>query len=175
MRPAQPRLPITIPVALAAITFAAGGCKVSGITFDDPGSTGGFDYCAGSTQKVARIRVQPSQVNLRVGFQAYIEATPLDTLGQFVLCAPSIEWSSANPSIATVSAGSVMGVSAGKTYIRASSGGRVDSAEVNVTATTTGSITIESAPAALLVGQTAVLVLVAQDTDGNAITPRSIV
>ena len=176
MRPAQPRLPITIPVALAAITFATGACGPSGTAFEITGLGGGFGtFCAASTPTVARIRVQPSQVNLRLGFQVWIEAMPVDSLGQVAFCAPMIEWSSANPSIATVSAGLVVGIGAGKTYIRASSGGKVDSAEVNVVATTIGSVTIESVPAALLVGQTAALVLDARDTEGNIISPRSIV
>jgi Bacterial Ig-like domain (group 2) len=153
-------------VALAAITFAGGACGPSGSTFEITGlGGGGFgNICAGSTPTVARIRIQPSQVNLRLGLQVWIEAMPLDTLGQVVYCAPIIEWSSANPSIATVSAGLVVGVTAGKTYIRASSGEKVDSAEVNVVATTIGSVTIELVPQSLLVGQTAGLVLVARDT-----------
>ena len=179
MRPAQTpaSILISVAVAVATITFAIGGCGPSRITFDGSISGGGGlgNFCAGTTPTVARIRVQPSQVNLRLGFQVWIEAMPLDTAGQVAYCAPAIEWSSANPAVATVSGGLVVGVSAGKTYIRASSGGKIDSAEVNVVATTIDSITIESVPSSLLVGQTAWLVLVARDTEGNIITPQSIV
>jgi len=150
---------------------------MSGITFGDSGgiNTGGLGgICAGSNPAVTSIRVQPSQVNLRLGFDVRIEALPLDAQGQVAFCAPPVEWSSANASVATVSAGLVVGISAGKTYVRASSGGKVDSVAVNVVATTIGSVAMVSVPASLLVGQTVALGVVARDTDGNVITPRSI-
>src|SRR4029453_983827 len=58
-------------------------------------------------------------------------------------------------------------------FLRATSGGKSDSAAVTVVSTTLATLTIES-PASLLVGQTAQLKLVAPDTDGNVIAPHSI-
>ena len=177
MRTAQPHLRVPISLTVAAMALVSGGCGMSGITFGDSGgiNTGGLGgICAGSNPAVTSIRVQPSQVNLRLGFDVRIEALPLDAQGQVAFCAPPVEWSSANASVATVSAGLVVGISAGKTYVRASSGGKVDSVAVNVMATTIGSVAMVSVPASLLVGQTVALGVVARDTDGNVITPRSI-
>jgi len=84
-----------------------------------------------------------------------------------------MEWSSANPAIATVSTGLVVAVGAGKTYVRVSSGGKVDSVPVNVVATTIGSVVMVSVPPSLLVGQTAALGLVTRDTDGHDLTQVS--
>jgi len=175
MRTAQARRPAPLTLALTAIAFAAGGCGASGITFGEiegMGTGGLGGSCAGSNPTVTSIRVQPSQVNLRLGFQVFIEAHALDALGQVVQCTPAMEWSSANPSIATVAGGRVLSVSVGKTYVRASSSGKADSVAVNVVATTIGSVAIVSVPASLLVGQTVALGVVARDTDGNVITPE---
>src|SRR5215218_6017986 len=123
MRTAQPHLRVPISLTVAAMALVSGGCGMSGITFGDSGgiNTGGLGgICAGSNPAVTSIRVQPSQVNLRLGFDVRIEALPLDAQGQVAFCAPPVEWSSANASVATVSAGLVVGISAGETYVRAS-------------------------------------------------------
>ena len=153
---------------LAAVVFIAGACGLSDITIGD------MDLCSGGSVAVGRVRVQPAQANLRVGFTLQIQATALDAQGQWALCTPPMEIVSTDPSVATASsAGLVTGVSAGKAFIRATSGGKSDSVAVTVVATTLATVTIQ-APTSLLVGQTAQLKLVARDTDGNVITPRSI-
>jgi len=151
-----------------ALALALDGCGIS--DFTDVG-----DLCSGSKPVVTRVRLQPSQANLRVGFTLQIQATVLDEQDQLiVLCGPTVSFASTNPAIATVSgSGLVAGVSAGKAYVRAKSGGKSDSVAVTVVATTIATVTIE-APASLLVGQTAQLRLVARDSDGNVITPGSI-
>jgi len=154
--------------ALAAIVFAAVACQPAEMVIPD------IDWCPSGPAEVATIRVQPAETNLRIGSTLMIEAMPLDARGQLMFCAPPMNLVSTNTSVATVSsAGLVTGVSAGKAFIRAMSGGKSDSAAVTVVSTTLATITIE-APASLLVGQTAQLKLVARDTDGNVITPRSV-
>jgi alpha-tubulin suppressor-like RCC1 family protein len=153
--------------ALAAVVLVGGACGLPDITIDD------IDLCSDGYVAVSRVRVQPAQANLRVGFTLQVEAKALDAEGQSALCTPPVELVSTNPSVATVSsAGTVTGVSAGKAFIRATSGGKSDSAAVTVVSTALATLTIE-APSSLLVGQTAQLKLVARDTDGNVITPQS--
>ena len=153
--------------ALAAVVLVGGACGLSDITIDD------IDLCSDGYEAVDHVRVQPAEANLRVGFTLQTQATPLDARGQVVFCAPPMSLVSTNPTVASVySAGTVTGVSAGKAFIRATSGGKSDSVAVTVVSTTLATLTIE-APASLLVGQTARLKLVARDTDGNVITPQS--
>jgi alpha-tubulin suppressor-like RCC1 family protein len=162
-------LRVSILAGLAAIALGTVACGKAPTELDFDG------ICSGPPPVVARVDVQPAQVNLRIGHDAQIQALPVDAQGGWVLCA-NLQYSSANPAVATVSAsGLVSGVSAGKTYIRAASGGKADSVAINVVATTIGSVVIESAPASLLIAQTAQLKLVARDTDGNVITPVLII
>src|SRR5688500_7566092 len=167
MRIAQFGSPARALFACVGAVFASGACNMSIADVD-------FDICAGPNPAVASVQVQPKQVNLRVGFNAPIQAVPLDAQGTFVFCGPELTWSSSDPSVATVSQGTVVAVSAGKAFIRATSGGKSDSAEVTVVATAIASVEIEGVPPSLLVGQTSGLRLIARDADGNVVPPLSI-
>jgi len=157
--------------ALVTVALSASGCGSEKITFDDMD----IDLCAGTSQVVASVPVQPSQVSLRVGFTAQLQAWPLNAQGVVAFCAPAVQWSTSDPSVATVSAGKVVAVGGGKAFIRASSGAKADSAVVTVSAAPIASVAIERIPASpLLIGQTAGLRLVARDADGNVMTPVSI-
>ena len=156
-------------LVLALGILAAAGCTM-------PSDITDVDICSGAPPRVSRLQVSPKAFNLRVGSTETIRLEMYDASGQWILlCGPAVTWSSSDPTVATVSNGSVSGISAGKAFIRASSGGVSDSTSVNVVATTLGSITIQRAPASLLVGQTVGLALATRDTDGNVITPRSII
>jgi alpha-tubulin suppressor-like RCC1 family protein len=171
MRLAQFGSPARAVFACVGAIFASGGCTMS---LGDIGDID-LDICASPNPAVASVGVQPKQVNLRVGFNAPIQALPLDAQGALVFCAPEMTWSSSDPSVATVSQGTVVAVSAGKAFIRATSGGKSDSAEVTVVATAIASVEITGVPPSLLVGQTSGLQLVARDADGNVVPPLSIV
>src|SRR5215211_5007886 len=135
--------------ALAVIVAVAVACQPAEMVIPDID----IDWCPNGTAGVATIRVQPAEANLRIGATLMIEAMPLDARGQPVFCAPPMDLVSTNPSVATVSGSRVVtGVSAGKAFIRATSGGRSDSVAVTVVSTTLATLTIE-APASLLVGQ----------------------
>ena len=163
-------------VTVAATAFAAYGCSAGGDITGLTISSGNFNWCSGPPPVVARVELQPAQAYLRVGFNAEMRARVLDAQGQEIfICYPPLVWSSSDSTIATVSPPSlIVGVRAGKAYIRAQTGAVVDSAAVTVAATSIGTVTIEDSPAALLVGQTAPLRLVARDTDGNVVPPQSI-
>jgi alpha-tubulin suppressor-like RCC1 family protein len=168
MRPSAIRRTLCNAAVASAAILSAAACGSNEITFDD------FDLCPGPEEKVARIRIEPSAINLRVGLTTQIQATPLDTKGAFVLCGPPMVWSTSDASVATVANGLVVGVNAGKAVVRVRAGVTSDSTTVTVVATTIGSISIQRAPASLLVGQTVGLMLLARDTDGNIITPTSV-
>jgi len=151
---------------LALAVLGAAGCGMP---------SGPLDICSGTSDQVARLEITPTEFNLRVGSSATLQLGMYDAKGQgFYMCGPPVEWSSTDRSVATVTGGSVLGISPGKVFIRATAGGKSDSTSVTVVATTIGSISIQRAPASLLVGQTVGLMLVTRDTDGNIITPQSI-
>jgi hypothetical protein len=157
---------IRAATASVAVAITLGGCSAS--EFMDVG------LCSGTNPEVMRIRLEPAEANLRVGFTLQIQAIPVDARGEIVLCAPNMKYATTNPAVATVTvSGVVTGMSAGKVFVRVSSGGKSDSVAVSVVATTIATVSIE-APASLLVGQTAQLRLVARDGVGNVITPASI-
>jgi hypothetical protein len=129
--------------------------------------------CPAPDPTFAGIRVQPTAFNLRVGLTVQLQVTPVDAQGSYVFCAPPLTVTSTDPSVATVSStGLVTGIGAGKVVIRASAGGKSDSATVTVVNTTIASVSIQRAPASLLVGQTVGLAVLARDNEGNVITPQ---
>ena len=166
---------VRVAAAIATTVLAASGCFTMG-DIAGPDFEGGFDLCSGASPVVARIDLQPTQAYLRVGSNVQVEAKLLDPQAQVLfLCHPPLVWSSSNPTVATVSAGLVVAVTAGKAFIRAQSGGGFDSVAVTVAATSIGSVAIVGAPASLLVGQTARLRVVVRDTDGQVVAPQLLI
>jgi len=134
-----------------------------------PSGLSNWDICAGT--KVSRLQIMPKALNLRVGSTETLQVTMYDATGEgMIMCRPAAAWSSSDPSVATVSDGSVSGIRAGKVVIRVSAGGVSDTTSVTVVPTTIASIIIQRAPGWLPVGRTAGLTLVTRDSDGNAIT-----
>ena len=132
------------------------------------------DICA-TPDIPARVSVQVPEVLIRVGSTVQASATPVDAKGDWLLCAPDVQFVSTDPLVATVSStGLVTGISAGSVYIRASSGRARDSVAIKVVATTLASVVIKSVPPSLMLRQTVRLGLEARDTEGNVITPKSV-
>jgi len=82
--------------------------------------------------QVDSVVLSPSAVNLTVNLSEPLKATVRDAQG-IVLTGPSVDWSSSNPAVATVtSAGLVVGVGPGSATITGTSGGKTGTAEVTV-------------------------------------------
>jgi serine/threonine-protein kinase len=82
---------------------------------------------------VASVALDRSSLTLTAGERATLAATPRDRAGDALQSA--VSWTSANPSIATVSdRGEVLAVGPGQTTITASAGGRSATASVSVAA-----------------------------------------
>ena len=160
-----------ILAAMGVVLFATAACGVGlGDVMSAP------DICPPSGyDPVSRVKLQPAEVTLRVGVSATLQPSLIGSTGEpLFLCQPPLYWTSANPSIASVAEGLVVGVSPGVTFIRALAGGKVDSSRVTVTGARLASVTIEPASLSLLVGQTARMSVVARDTDGNLTQPASV-
>ncbi|MEO7501743.1 MAG: Ig-like domain-containing protein, partial [Gemmatimonadaceae bacterium] len=80
---------------------------------------------------VATVSIVPSPINLVAGGTEIVQAVPKDAGGNTLTNRMS-EWSTSNPSIATVAAGVITGVALGTATITATVEGQSASAEVNV-------------------------------------------
>jgi uncharacterized protein YjdB len=90
---------------------------------------------------VASITLTPQVASLAVGGSAVLTATPRDARGG-VLTERTVQWLSANPAVATISAsGTVTGVAPGSTSVSATISGVTAFATITVTSTACGAVT----------------------------------
>ena len=158
---------LSVSVTMAGVLLTT-ACVGLGDTMTGICPSSGYD-------PVSRVTLQPAEVTLRVGVSATLQPSLIGPTGEpLFMCRPPLYWTSANPSIANVAEGLVVGISPGVTFIRALAGGKIDSSRVTVTGARLASVTIEPASLSLLAGQTARMSVVARDTDGNLAQPASI-
>lgn len=146
--------------SLTILCFAALSCG-------DDGSTGP------DTEPVATVSVAPAAATIAPEATVQLEATTRDAAGN-TLTGRDIAWSSSDEDVATVSGtGLVSGVSDGEATITATSEGISGSAEVTVL---TPVATVEVTPDAVTIAptETAQLVAVTRDADGNQLAGRPI-
>jgi len=150
---------------------AAGSATVTGTV---EGKTGSSAITV-TVIPVAAVTVSPGSAALDVGQSAPLTAVATDANGN-TLTGRTITWSSANTSIATVTAaGLVKGIGAGTTTINATSEGKTGTAQVVVTAptptppppptTTVASVTVS--PASVTLTNTRPKTLTAKVVDAN--------
>jgi Bacterial surface proteins containing Ig-like domains len=121
----------------------------------------------------ASVTVEPSDVTVQVGRSATLTATVKDASGN-VLVGRAVDWSTSNPSVATVSpAGSVAAVAVGSATISATINGKSGTATVTVTLVPVGSVAVQPRTVSLTVGQTTPLSAVVTDAQGAA-TDRAV-
>jgi hypothetical protein len=122
----------SVSIVGAMLTLAACMPTITDADFED------LNLCPSGPEPVAAVKVQPSEVTLRVGVSVPIQAALIGTDGYHVFCAPTTVWTSTDSSVATVSNGTVLGVAQGIAFVRARAGGRSDSTRVTVTSRETG-------------------------------------
>jgi hypothetical protein len=139
---------------------------------------GGGGDGGGGTQPppvaVASITIAPSPLNVTAGLTSQLTATPKSAAGA-ALSGRQINWSSADQTIATVSAsGLVTGVKAGSTTVTATSEGVHQDVAVTVNATAVASIDVTPSPLSVTLGQTAQLTATPKSATGVALTDRQV-
>ncbi|HEU4453795.1 MAG TPA: Ig-like domain-containing protein, partial [Longimicrobium sp.] len=120
---------------------------------------------------VATVSISPASFALAVGANAQATAIAKDAAGN-VLTGRVVAWSSSNPAVATIAAGTVTAVAAGSATITATVEGKTATAPVTVQPTAVASVSISPASFALTVGQNAQAGAVAKDAAGNVLTGR---
>ncbi len=117
---------------------------------------------------VASVSVGPDSLEVAVGSQAQLTATAHDAQGNVVTGRP-VQWSSSDPSVATVSAtGLVTGLATGSTEILAEVDGQTGGMRIYVSAMLVpiGSVTVMPESARVAVGGTLQLMADIRDTTG---------
>lgn len=123
---------------------------------------------------VASMTVVPATLNLAAGRTAPLAALPLDSTGK-LLGGRVITWTTATPTVATVSTnGVVTGVAPGTARITAATGGRSASSVVTVTLIPVERVTVAPTTATIKAGATVQLVATLRDAAGKVLSGRSL-
>lgn len=126
---------------------------------------------------VSRVTVSPGSAALNVGQSASFTVVTLDANGN-TLNGRTVTWTSADVSIATVTAaGLVKATGAGTTTITAASEGKTGTAQVVVTATAptpVSTVTVTPSTASLTAGDVTTLSATTRDGSGNALSGHAI-
>lgn len=132
------------------------------------------ELAAGEVLVVSQVEITPPGAGLRVGGTRQLSAVPKTASGIPVPNRP-VDWSSADPGIATVSeAGMVTAVGLGSTEITARVDQATGRAEVSVSRTPVGQVVVQPASATLKIGETRQLVVSVRSDDGEALTGRTV-
>ena len=124
---------------------------------------------------VFSVTVAPATFSLAQGAAQALTATVRDASGN-TLTGRTVNWSSANAAIATVStAGVVTAISGGSTTISANVDGVNGSSVITVTLVPIATISPTPATASIVEGKTQALLAVSRDANGNTLTGRAIV
>lgn len=157
----------------AVILFSACGGGDGGGTTTPVTPAGGGSTPAPAA--VATVTVTPASCSLLPGAKCSLTATTADAAGRS-LTGRAIAWTSAAPSIATVSTnGEVTAVGPGSTTVSASSEGKSGTSTITVSPPPVDRITLAPATCALVPGGSCALSTVLTDAAGNALTGRTVV
>lgn len=123
---------------------------------------------------VALVRISPSTSTIRIGALTVLTAELLDASGATLRGRP-IAWSSATPSVASVSTdGTVAGIAVGSATIAATAGNVTGTALVSVVPVPAASVVIAPATASLLAGDSRSLAATVLDSAGHTLTGRTV-
>ena len=123
---------------------------------------------------VARVSVAVDASNIQVGQSTQAVATAVDSSGN-AITGRAVTWSSATPSVATVSsAGVITGAGVGTSIIAATVDGVAGSITETVSTSTVANLSVVLASSNILVGNTTQATATATDASGNVITGRTV-
>src|SRR2546425_2704901 len=122
---------------------------------------------------VASVAVTPASATIQVGQTQQLAATLKDASGN-TLSGRAVSWSSATPSVASVSSnGLVTGLAAGSAVITATSEGQSGTAAITVTTVPVATVAVTPASATIQLGQTQQLAATLTDAGGNTLSRRA--
>ena len=156
------RLDRAASLILSALALYA--CNGSGVTTPPP-----------PPPTVAAVNVTPPAASVATGGTTQLTATPVDATGTPV-SGQSVNWSSANAGIATVSnTGLVTGVApGGPVTITATIAGKSGSAAITVTPPPVATVAVSPGGSSIALGATAQLAAIVKDAGGNTLVGRAV-
>ncbi len=171
--------PITWSTGNASVATVSASGLVTGVGAGTTTITGASEGKSDGSQvtvnaaavPVASVQVSPPTGTINVGGTTQLTAVAKDGSGN-VLAGRPITWTTGNGSVATVSSsGLVTGAGAGTTTITATSEGKSAGSQitVNSVAGPVASVTIDSPPGLLSIGQTLNLTAIVKDASGNVL------
>ncbi len=123
---------------------------------------------------VASVTVSLSAQSMQIGQSATAVPIARDAAGNVITGRP-IDWSSANPSVASVNvAGAVTALAEGSTVISASIDGRVGATALQVSSVGVASVTLNPTAISMLAGDLRLVVATARDATGSVLTGRQV-
>ena len=137
---------------------------------------GGDTTLPGGPQPAASVTVSPNNFTIGTGATQQLSTTVRDAGGS-ILTDRVVTWSTANASIANVSAsGVVSGIGAGNTTVRATVEGKFADATVSVTSTNApvASVTVSLGASPISVGSATQATATLRDASGNVLAGRTV-
>src|SRR3989454_9034300 len=123
---------------------------------------------------VASVALTPATATIQVGQTQQLAATLKDASGN-TLSGRAVSWSSATPSVASVSgSGLVTGITVGSATLAATSEGQSGTAAIAVTTIPVASVAVTPASAGIQVGQTVQLTATPKDGSGSPLSGRAV-
>jgi uncharacterized protein YjdB len=123
---------------------------------------------------VGSVTISPNTASVATTQTTTLTATVKDVNGT-VVTDRTVQWSTNNPAVATVSqAGVVTGVLPGTATITAASGGKSGTATVTVTLLPVATVTVTPSPATVEAGKTTQLTATTKDLLGGTLTGRAV-
>ncbi|HET7623398.1 MAG TPA: Ig-like domain-containing protein, partial [Gemmatimonadaceae bacterium] len=123
--------------------------------------------------EVASVALSPASAALLAGDTARFAAQPHDDEAQ-PIGGRSVKWSVANPAIATVAGGVLVGLAAGNTIVIATVDGVSDSAVVEISARPVSSVSVVPGTVTLTSGKSAKLGTTVLDDRGNSVDEKTV-
>lgn len=125
--------------------------------------------------RVAAVQISPRPTTLRVSLPRQFSVTLSDSVGGNIPSGRVVNWTSATPSIASVtSTGLVTGLQLGTARIAVNAEGAVDTVAFTVTRIPVATVQVTPSSSSVTQGETRQLTAVVTDSLGNAVTDRSI-
>ena len=157
--------------AAGVVTGVAAGTTT--ITATSQGKSASASVTVRAVVPFSTLSITPASLSLAIGAAGQLTAAARDSVGT-LLVSPAITWTSAAPTVASVStSGVVTGVAAGRTTIMASGGTKSASASVLVVGPT-ALVTITPVTDSLVVGQRLLLSASATDALGTVLSDRQV-
>ena len=151
-----------------------GNARITVSSVEYPSVNCGTNFVA-VDPRIASATIQPRTGSLRIGGPRQLNVTLLDSVGGVIPAGRVINWTSATPAIATVSATGLVTASAlGTARIAVNAEGAVDTVSFPVTKIPVATVRLSPLSSNLVQGQTVQLTATVEDTAGTVVTDRLI-